>query len=166
MRIVNVLGSSAFEKGRVVEGLIAAFRHDGFSVSVIKRVPDGFDIDQPGKGSYEKRKAGVREVMLANRERFALMRESRAGGEPDLLALAGRLEPVDVVIGEGFHGAAVPTLEALRPSQGREPRWPANRNIIALVTDEPVEAPLPVFPIHDSAALARFLAERIGLRSG
>lgn len=166
MGIVNIVGSSTFEKGRLVEGLVRAFAGEGLSVSVIKRAPDGFDIDQPGKGSYEKRKAGAREVMLANAERFVLMRENDAPGEPDLKRLLGRLEPVDLVIAEGFHGAGVPTVEAFRPSAGREPRWPKNRDVIALVTDEPLEAPLPVFSIEDIPALARFVAQRLAIRSG
>lgn len=166
MRIINVLGSSAFEKGRIVEGLVGALRTRGFSVSVVKRVPDGFDIDQPGKGSYEKRKAGAREVMLANRERFALLRESDGTVEPDLEALVGRLDPVDVVVAEGFHGAPVPTIEAFRPSRGREARWPTDGHVIAIVSDEPIDAPLPVFPIEDTASLAGFLALRLALRSG
>lgn len=166
MRIINVVGSSAFEKGRLVEGLLRALCSEGLSVSVVKRAPDGFDIDQPGKGSYEKRKAGAREVMLANAERFVLMRENDAPGEPDLQRLLARLEPVDIVIGEGFHGAGVPTVEAFRPASGRAPRWPENPDVIALVTDEPLEAPLPVFTIEDIPALARFVAQRLGIRSG
>lgn len=166
MKVFALVGFSAFEKGRVIEGLIRALRADGFSVSVIKRAPDGFDIDQPGKGSYEKRKAGAREVMLANDERMVLLRENDTRGEPDLHRLRERLEPVDVVIAEGFHVAGVPTVEAFRPSAGREPRWPKNRDVVALVTDEPIQASLPVFPIEDSAALARFVAQRLGLRSG
>ena len=166
MRMINIVGSSAFEKGRIVEGLVRALCQWGFSVSVVKRAPDGFDIDQPGKGSYEKRKAGAREVMLANAERFALMRENDAPGEPDLQRLVARLEPVDIVIAEGFHGAGVPTVEAFRPAAGRKPRWPGNPDVIALVTDEPLETPLPVFFIEDIPALARFVAQRVGLRSG
>lgn len=166
MRIINVIGSSAFEKGRVVEGLIRALRESGLSVSVVKRAPDGFDIDRPGKGSYEKRMAGAREVVLANGERMVLMRENEARGEPDLQRLLARLEPVDIVIAEGFHGAGVPTLEALRPAAGRAARWPGNPDVIALVTDGPVETPLPVFAIGDTTALASFVAERGALKTG
>ena len=166
MKVFALIGFSAFEKGRVIEGLIRALRADGISVSVIKRAPDGFDIDQPGKGSYEKRRAGAHEVMLANDERMALLRENETRAEPDLQHLLKRLEPVDVVIAEGFHVAGLPTVEAFRPLSGREARWPKNPDVIALVTDERVEAPLPVFSVEDGAALARFIAERFALKNG
>jgi molybdopterin-guanine dinucleotide biosynthesis protein len=42
-------------RGTFLEDLIHAFRFDGWSVSTIKRGPDGSDLDQPGKGSYVRR---------------------------------------------------------------------------------------------------------------
>jgi molybdopterin-guanine dinucleotide biosynthesis protein B len=169
VKIIGVVGSSSLEKGRLVEGLIEAFREEGFSVSVVKRAPDGFDMDQRGKGSYARREAGAREVMMANAERFVLMRENAARREPSLEALVARLEPVDVVIAEGFHQANVPTIEALRPSRGRPARWPNDPNVVALVSDEPLDAlatPIRKFGIDELEDLAQFVAERVGLTTG
>lgn len=163
MKTIAIVGSSALEHAPLVERLIEAFRLEGFTVSVIKRAPDGFDIDQPGKGSYARRQAGAREVMMANRERLVLMRENAVRREPELPALLERLEPVDIVIAEGFHGANVPTIEALRPSRGRPVRYPDDRNIVALVSDEAVEAPLPVFALDRLEELADFMAAQVGL---
>jgi molybdopterin-guanine dinucleotide biosynthesis adapter protein len=165
MKVVAIVGSSSLEKAGLVEGLIEALRLDGFSVSVVKRAPDGFDIDRPGKGSYLRRQAGAREVMMASPERFVLMRESRDGGEPDLASLIARLEPVDIVIAEGFHEVDAPTIEAMRPSRGKRPRWPNDRRIVAIVSDERVDAPLPTFTLDDPGALAQFIEERLGLRA-
>jgi molybdopterin-guanine dinucleotide biosynthesis protein B len=52
MRVMGLLGVSALGQGTFVEDLIHAFHIDGWSVSTIKRAPDGFDLDQPGKRSW------------------------------------------------------------------------------------------------------------------
>ncbi len=60
MKAFCLLGASALREQDFVCDLIASLRIDGWSVSNIKRAPDGFDLDQPGKGSYAKREGGLR----------------------------------------------------------------------------------------------------------
>ena len=152
------MGQSTF-----VEDLIHALRFDGWSVSTIKRAPDGFDLDQPGKGSYARREAGCREVMLVGDKRLVLMQEFGADPEPSLDSLLARLAPVDVVVAQGFKTAAVPTIEVCVPSSGRTMRWPGYKNIVALVSDEPIDTSLPCFRVDDLSALVDHLAKVIGI---
>ena len=105
MKVIGLIGASALGKNTLTEDLIHAFRFEGISVSTIKRAPDGFDLDQPGKGSYARREAGCREVMLVGDKRLVLMHEFRSDPEPTLESLLARLAPVDVVIAEGFKTA-------------------------------------------------------------
>jgi molybdopterin-guanine dinucleotide biosynthesis adapter protein len=158
MKVVGIIGASTLGKNSLVDDLVHALRIDGWSVSTIKRAPDGFDLDQPGKTSYARREAGCRDVMLVGDKRLVLMHEFRDDPEPALDALLSRLAPVDVVIAEGFKSAAIPTIEVCAPSSGRECRWKSNSNVVALVSDEPVEAPLPRFRVDDVAALAEHIA--------
>jgi len=152
------LGQSTF-----VEDLIHAIRFDGWSVSTIKRAPDGFDLDQAGKGSYARREAGCHEVMLVGDKRLVLMQEFGAEPEPSLESLLARLVPVDVVIAQGFKAAAIPTIEVCVPSSGRTMRWPENKNIVALVSDEPIDTQLRRFRVDALSALVDHLANAIGL---
>jgi molybdopterin-guanine dinucleotide biosynthesis protein B len=163
MKTIGIIGASALGRSAFVETLIAALRFDGWSVSTIKRAPDGFDIDTPGKFSYARREAGCREVMLVGDARLVLMREFRSDPAPALESLIGRLEPVDIVIAEGFREAAVPTVEVFVPASGRAPRWPRNRHVVALVTDVPIAAPLPTFAVADVAGLADFIVGCLAL---
>ena len=165
MRVIGLLGASALGQGTFVEDLIHAFRFDGWSVSTIKRAPDGFDLDQPGKGSYARREAGCREVMLVGDKRLVLMQEFGADPEPPLESLLARLAPVDVIIAQGFKTAAIPTIEVCVQSSGRASRWPGNKNIVALVSDEPIDTSLPRFRTDDLAALADYLSRSLGLTS-
>jgi molybdopterin-guanine dinucleotide biosynthesis protein MobB len=163
MKAIGLLGASALGKSTFIEDLIHAFRFEGWSVSTIKRAPDGFDIDEPGKGSYVRREAGCREVMLVGDKRLVLMQEFGLDPEPSLDSLLARLAPVDVIIAQGFKNSAIPTIEVCVPSSGRASRWPANRHIAAIVSDEPVDAPLPRFRVDDVAALVDHLAKVVGL---
>ena len=125
--------------------------------------PDGFDLDQPGKMSWARREAGCREVMLVGDRRLVLMQEFGAGPAPALGALLARLDPVDLVVVEGFQAAAIPTLEICVPASGRPPRWPQNRHVVALVADEPIDAPLPRFAVADIAGVTDFVVGHLAL---
>jgi molybdopterin-guanine dinucleotide biosynthesis protein MobB len=163
MKVIGIIGASALRKGPFVETLIASFRLDGWSVSTIKRAPDGFDLDQPGKTSWARREAGCHEVMLVGDRRLVLMQEFRADAAPALGALIARLDPVDLVLVEGFQGAAVPTIEICVPASGRAPRWPQNRHVVALVADEAIDAPLPRFAVADIAGVTDFVVAHLAL---
>ena len=166
MNVIGLLGVSALGKSPFVEMLIGALRVDGFTVSTIKRAPDGFDLDRPGKVSWARREAGCREVMLAGDRRLVLMQEFRDAPQPPLEELVARLLPVDVVIAEGFQDAAVPTIEVVVPGSGRAPRWPSSPHIVAIVVDPAdadVPAPLPRFAVADVAGLADFIKAQLAL---
>lgn len=163
MNVIGVIGASALGKGPFVDTLIGALIVDGWTVSTVKRAPDGFDLDSPGKLSWSRREAGCREVMLVGDRRLALLQEFRAEPQPALAALVARLAPVDVVVAEGFQDAAVPTIEVVVPGSGKAPRWPRNPHVVALVCDTDVGAPLPRFAVADAAGLADFVAARLGL---
>lgn len=163
MKAIGIVGASVLGKAPFVDHLLEALRFDGLRVSVLKHAHDGFDIDEPGKASWCRREAGAHEVMLVGDRRLVLMREYRRAPEPTLPELLARLEPVDLVIVEGFRDIPVPTLEVFRPSTGRLPRWPSSRDIVAVVSDEPVDTPLPCFAPEDSGAIADFVAAHLAL---
>jgi molybdopterin-guanine dinucleotide biosynthesis adapter protein len=164
MKVIGVIGATALGKSGFVEDLIGVLRIEGLTVSAIKRVPDGFDIDQPGRLSYARREAGCEEVLLASDHRMVLMREYRGAGEPALDALLARMAAVDIVIAEGFKDAVLPAVEVCVPSRGRPMRWPSDPQVFAIVADEPVATSLPTFRVADVAGLTDCIVARLGLR--
>ena len=163
MNIVGIVGASAMRDRNVVENLILALRLESWTVSTIKRASDGFDLDQPGKTSYERREAGCREVMLVGDRRLALLSEFREDPPPSLSELVTRLEPVDVVVAEGFQDATIPTVEVFVRARHGEPRCDRDDNVVAVVSDEQLECRVPRFDPEDVDGLCRFLARRLGL---
>ena len=75
MKVVAFTGYSGAGKTTLLEQLIPVLRQGGSRVSVVKHAHHRFDIDHPGKDSWRHRQAGAFEVVVANENRLALMRE-------------------------------------------------------------------------------------------
>jgi molybdopterin-guanine dinucleotide biosynthesis protein B len=134
-RIFGLAGWSGAGKTTLLKRLIPCLTAQGLRVSTIKHAHHDFDIDQPGKDSYEHRQAGATEVLVASARRWALMHELRTEEEPSLGLLLSRLAPVDLVLVEGFKRDAHPKLEVFRRDAGKLPLHPDDRTILALATD-------------------------------
>jgi molybdopterin-guanine dinucleotide biosynthesis protein B len=165
MRIFGLAGWSGSGKTTLLAALIPELAARGLSVSTIKHAHHDFDIDRPGKDSWRHRQAGAREVMVASARRWALMHELRGDAEPSLDELVTRLGPVDVVIVEGFKRHPHPKLEVHRPSLGKPLLYLDDPHIVAIASDEPFAAPLPLLSLADPAAIAGFMLDHLGFGS-
>ena len=155
MRIIGFAGWSGAGKTTLIVKLIPELNRRGFSVSTIKHAHHSFDLDQPGKDSYEHRSAGAQEVLVASANRIALMRELRGAPEPSLPELLRLMKPVDLVLIEGFKRDPYPKIEIFRLSNGKPPMHPSDPHIVALISDATGPSPgLPHAPIDDIAAAA------------
>jgi molybdopterin-guanine dinucleotide biosynthesis protein B len=155
MRVVGFAGWSGAGKTTLIVKLIPELNRRGLSVSTIKHGHHNFDLDQPGKDSYEHRAAGAEEVLVASANRVALMRELRGAPEPSLAELLRLLKDVDLVLVEGFKRDPLPKIEIFRAANGKPPLFPDDRNIVALISD--VAAPatgLPQASIDDLTGVA------------
>jgi molybdopterin-guanine dinucleotide biosynthesis adapter protein len=155
MRLIGLAGWSGAGKTTLIVKLIPELNSRGLRVSTIKHAHHAFDLDQPGKDSYEHRAAGADEVLVVSAKRVALMRELRGTPEPPLPELLRLLKPVDLVLIEGFKRDPLPKIEVFRAANGKPPLHPGDKNIVALIGDLP-ERPgsLPHAPIDDIAAAA------------
>ncbi|MDA3868824.1 MAG: molybdopterin-guanine dinucleotide biosynthesis protein B, partial [Gammaproteobacteria bacterium] len=89
-----VLGFAAYSgtgKTTLLVKVLPLLRARGLRVAMIKHAHHDFDIDQPGKDSYELRKAGAEQMLIASSYRRALMTETPAGTEPQLAELMAEL---------------------------------------------------------------------------
>ncbi len=155
MRIIGITGWSGAGKTTLIIKLIPLLTAKGLRVSTLKHAHHMFDVDTPGKDSYEHRMAGATEVLIASANRFAIMHELRGAPEPPLEVLIGKLSAVDLVLVEGFKRAPHPKIEVFRRANGKEPLHPGNASIVAIASDTPfAEAPCPVIPLNDAAAIA------------
>lgn len=164
MKILGLTGWSGNGKTTLLVALLPLFLARGLSVSSVKHAHHGFDLDQPGKDSWRHREAGAHEVLIASSDRWALMHETRGEEEPLLADLLARLEPVDLVLIEGFKQDVHPKIEVYRPSLGRAPIWPGRPDIVAVAADAPIEGcDRPVLPLDDPAAIVAWVMDFIGM---
>jgi molybdopterin-guanine dinucleotide biosynthesis adapter protein len=155
MRLIGFAGWSGAGKTTLIVKLIPELNRRGLSVSTIKHAHHNFDLDQPGKDSYEHRAAGAAEVLVASASRVALMRELRGAPEPSLPELLRLLKPVDLVLVEGFKRDPVPKIEIFRFANGKPPMHPEDPHIVALISDAVgPSVRLPHASIDDIAAAA------------
>jgi molybdopterin-guanine dinucleotide biosynthesis protein B len=155
MRVIGLAGWSGAGKTTLLAKLIPEFNRRGLSVSTVKHAHHAFEIDRPGKDSFEHRRAGASEVLIASARRWALVRELRGQAEPSLADLLRRLSPADLVIVEGFKAAAHPKIEVHRAANGKPLLFGQVPNVRAIASDVPLpEARLPVLHLDDAAAIA------------
>ena len=163
MRIYGVVGWKNAGKTGLMERLVTEITGRGLSVSTVKHAHHSFDVDHEGKDSYRHRQAGATEVLLASRNRFALMHELRNEDEPPLEALLGKLAPVDLVLVEGYKRDAHPKVEAHRSVTGNPLIAPGDETVRAVASDTPLDLDCPVFDLDDTKAIADFILGQVGL---
>jgi len=153
-RVIGLSGWSGAGKTTLIVRLIPILRQRGFTVSTVKHAHHAFDIDQPGKDSYEHRLAGAQEVLVASASRWALMHEIREAAEPSLAELLAHLSAVDLVLIEGFKRDSHPKIEVHRAATGKPYLYPDDPFIRAVATDQPEPLPLPCLSLDDVEAIA------------
>lgn len=166
-KIFGIAGRSGSGKTTLIEAMLPLFAQRGLRVSVIKHSHHDLQLEPPHKDSARFRHAGAHEVMVASPYRYAIVHELRGRPEPGLAQQLARLAPADLVLVEGFKHEAIPRLEVYRPANGTSPLHIAPDSgfiAVAAPADTPLTTSLPLLPLDDPKAVARFICEQVGLR--
>ena len=76
---IPLLGIAAYSgtgKTTLLKKLIPQLNARGIRIALIKHTHHDMDVDTPGKDSYELRKAGAEQTLVASDKRWALMTET------------------------------------------------------------------------------------------
>ncbi len=164
MKIFGVVGWKNSGKTGLVERLVTEITGRGFSVATLKHAHHSFDVDHQGKDSYRHREAGASEVLLASRQRWALMHELRNEAEPTLAQLLTHLSPNDLVLIEGYKRDGHQKIEANRAATGQPLIALEDDTIVAVASDhDPDGLNVPKFDLDDTASIADFVLQQVGL---
>ena len=142
MKVFGLAGHSGSGKTTLMVKLLPELVRRGLSVSTIKHAHHEFDVDTPGKDSYEHRVAGATEVLVSSANRWALMHEHRSDPEADLNDLLARMSPVDLILVEGFKREEHAKIEVVRGVSAPKHNARAGQpKIVSALTHRTVEGP-------------------------
>ena len=158
--LLAIAAWSGTGKTTLLKKLIPALCSRGIRPGLIKHTHHDMDIDKPGKDSYELRKAGAAQTLVASSQRWALMTETPDEQPLDLFYLVSRMDVtrLDLVLVEGFKHEAVPKILLWRQDCGhglQELRL--DEHVIAVASDLPVTLSVPVLDLNDIEQIATFI---------
>ncbi|MEX0694266.1 MAG: molybdopterin-guanine dinucleotide biosynthesis protein B [Rhodospirillales bacterium] len=165
MKIFGFAGWSGSGKTTLVKALIPVLIERGLKISTIKHTHHNFDIDRPGKDSFEHRAAGAHEVVITGAARWALLHENRGEPEPDIDAMLSRMSPVDLVIIEGFKSYPHPKIEVYRPEIGKPMICTDEPSVVAVASTAELDINVPRLDLNDVEAIADFVVDFCELSS-
>jgi molybdopterin-guanine dinucleotide biosynthesis protein MobB len=167
---IPIVGFSAYSgtgKTTLLRKVIPQLKAKGLRVAVIKHAHHHFDLDQPGKDSYELRKAGASHTIICTTTRMAAITEfASPDEEPSLEQIVDGLdiEKFDILLVEGYkHLAFFSKIELHRAAVGKPYLYPDDSTIVALACDEePAQPPgIPVLDINNPSAIADFIFDEV-----
>jgi len=166
MKVFGLAGWSGSGKTTLICALVPELVRRGLSVSTMKHAHHSFDLDRPGKDSYEHRAAGATEVLISSTSRWAILHELRGHDEPTTQDLIDRMTPVDLLLIEGFKLEPHAKLEVHRPALGKPLLHTQDPHIVAVASDRPLPGlALPRLDLDDIPAIADFVVQHCGLKA-
>ena len=155
IKVLGIVGWSGSGKTTLLTKLIPLLVSRGLRIATLKHAHHAFDVDQPGKDSYEHRKAGASEVIVSSARRWVQMHEVGDGAEATLAEHLRRLSPCDLVLIEGYKSEHHPKLEVFRKSVGKSALHPTDTRIVAVASDKELPGlAIPQVDLNDIAAVA------------
>ena len=160
-----VLGFAAYSgtgKTTLLVKLLPLLKAYGLRIAMVKQTHHDFEIDRPGKDSFELRKAGADQVMLASDRRCAVITEYQEVKEPVLDELINRLEldDIDLIMVEGFKYSPFAKIELHRSAVASRLLFPKDDSVIAVASDEQLDTGnLPLLDINAPEQVAEFIKQ-------
>ncbi len=159
MKIFGFAGWSGSGKTTLVKRVIPELIERGLKISTIKHTHHNFDIDKPGKDSFEHRTAGAHEVVITGAQRWALLHENRGEPEPNIEQMLEHMSPVDLVLIEGFKTYPHPKMEVYRAEVGKPMLCGDDPSIVAIATTDDLDVNVPRIDLDDIAGVADFVIQ-------
>lgn len=158
--VVSFVGKKKSGKTTVLIHVIEELCRRGLRIAVMKHDTHGFDVDIPGTDSYRLREAGAVVTGLSSPDKYMLL--SRTTEEVSLEHLAARIvEPVDLVITEGFKQQDAPKIEISRRERSTS-LIAREDELLGIVSDQRFpDYRVPQLDMDDSAGIADLIEGRV-----
>lgn len=169
---IPIVGFSAFSgtgKTTLLKQIIPLLKQRKLRVAVVKHAHHHFELDQPGKDSYEIRKSGADHTIICTTTRMAQITEfPTPKDEPPLQDIVNLLNPnkIDLVLVEGYKHIPFPKIELHRAELEKPYLYLEDTNIVAIACDVPIpDSSIPILDINDIQRIAQFIYQRVYLKT-
>jgi molybdopterin-guanine dinucleotide biosynthesis protein B len=153
--ILALVGASNCGKTTLICRLLAHCRQQGWRVAVIKHTHKTVEPDPPGKDTWRFRQAGAQVVALAGPGILQVTQTMVAEPALDQI-LAALPRDLDLILVEGYKHSDLPKLVFLTPATSELTKL---TQVMAFISDTPVDTALPVFGREQVEALWDFLQQ-------
>jgi molybdopterin-guanine dinucleotide biosynthesis protein B len=169
---IPMIGFSAYSgtgKTTLIKQVIPLLKSRGLKIAVIKHAHHHFDLDRPGKDSYELRKSGADHTIICTTTRMAAISEfASPDQEPSLQEIVDTLDTskFDILLVEGYKHLAFAKIELHRAALGKPYLHTKDPTIIALACDaKPSETlSIPLLDINSPVEIAGFIYDEVFLK--
>ena len=155
---VFLAGYSNSGKTTVMASLIRIIKQRGYRVAAVKHAAHGYTMDPPGTDSWHYAEAGADQVVVAGPESLSIHEFYQS--EKSLGEIMDRIENVDIILVEGYKNQPGPKIEIFRQEHSRD-RIPMSSNMLAIVSDIPIDGELPRFSFDELEELADLIIKNI-----
>ena len=158
--VLAIAAWSGTGKTTLLKQLIPLLKQQGIRPGLIKHTHHDMDVDKPGKDSYELRKAGASQVLVASQQRWALMTETPDTQALDFNYLIGRMDPssIDLILVEGFKDEPIPRIVLCRNRTDEEVKRLLDEHTLAVASDRHLAVTVPLLDLNNAPEIADFIA--------
>lgn len=160
--VLAIAAWSGTGKTTLLKAIIPVLCTRGVRPGLIKHTHHNMDVDIPGKDSYELRKAGAAQTIVASSQRWALMTETPDEKDLDLSYLISRMDhsTLDLVLVEGFKHEPVAKILLFRSDAGHDiHELTLDEHVIAVASDTSLSFQVPVLDINDVEGVVDFIQQ-------
>lgn len=167
--MVPILGITAYSrtgKTTLLKQLIPLLKQNNIRTALIKHTHHDMDIDIPGKDSYELRKAGANQVIVASDLRWAMITETPENRTLDLSFLTKKLDMccLDLILVEGFKHEPIHKIALYRENTGHHFETLLDEYVIAIASDTVQQTSIIQLDINQPQKIAAFIIQWLGKR--
>jgi molybdopterin-guanine dinucleotide biosynthesis protein B len=153
MKKIHIVGRRNHGKTDLIVELVQELTGRGLKVGTIKHSGHVHELDTPGKDSYRLRIAGGSPAAVASEELTAVFMP-RKEDEDVYQRLDSLYAECDLVLVEGDYCAEGLKLEVWKKDLGSQSLATERDGSLAVITDDPLEADIPVWPRSDVSSIA------------
>jgi molybdopterin-guanine dinucleotide biosynthesis protein B len=160
--IVSFIGRSNSGKTTLIERVLPELVKAGYRVATVKHTGHGFDLDTEGKDSWRHKRAGASSVIVVSKGSLALFADVSEQLKVEEVRDRFLDRSYDLIIAEGWKSEGYSKIIVVRDQLGEISY--SSDGLLAVVSDKPLDLPVPVLHLDDVVGVAELLIRQFPLR--